>query len=449
MNYTNYKNQREFRLAAKAVLANNWTGQFTKPAPHLYPHQWNWDSAFIAIGYANYDLNKAMMELDALFKGQWSNGMVPQIVFRSETADSGQYFPGADFWQTKRSTHAVQEPRTSGITMPPVHGFALWHIYERAADKDMAFDFLQLLFPKVMALHRYLYEHRDFTDEGLVHIIHPWESGMDNSPLWDQVLNTIDTADLDIPAYERKDLQSKKAKLHRPNDTDYDRYVYLVDLFRKLNYNDSAIYEQSPFVVQDPCFNALLIYSNDCLIKIAELLGEDVSELIGWNELAIYSMNEKLWNEESGRYDAWDLKKDQRMPSLSVGGLIPMLANVPDQDQAESMLKTLLGEGFIGPDDQPLHLCPTYSFMGAEFNPEKYWRGPVWVNINWLLYHGLLNYDFKETAEQIKTETLSLLDQHGFYEYFDPNKNETKDKGYGTDQFSWSAALCIDFLSMK
>src|SRR5919202_5517206 len=45
--------------AAKAVLARNWTGHFTKPVPHLYPHQWSWDSAFIALAYAHYDQDQA------------------------------------------------------------------------------------------------------------------------------------------------------------------------------------------------------------------------------------------------------------------------------------------------------------------------------------------------------------------------------------------------------
>ncbi|MEM8906374.1 MAG: trehalase family glycosidase, partial [Bacteroidota bacterium] len=431
MNESPYKNQRAFRNAAKAVLEANWTGQFTKPAPSLYPHQWNWDTGFIAIGYAHYDLEKAMTELRSLFAGQWANGFLPQIIFHPETAETAQYFPGADFWQSHRSAHAPSAPQTSGITMPPVHGFVLWNIYQRALDKETAAAFLKSFFPKVMALHRYLYQHRNQQEEGLIHLIHPWESGTDNSPVWDQVLRTIDTDLLTIPDYERKDLQHKKAQLHRPTDLDYDRYVYLVDLFRQHQYDDAAIARHSPFLVQDPLFNAILVYSNTCLLEIAQLLGEDVSELVHWNELTTYAMNEKLWNEERGIYDAWDLRKNERMPSYSASGLIPMLGNIPNQDQAERMLQTLLGTGFIGSDEAPMYFCPTYSKNGPAFNAEKYWRGPIWVNMNWLLYHGLLNYDFKETAQQVRQETLDLLEKHGFYEYFDPYKSKAHQAGYG------------------
>ncbi len=61
---------------AKAVLEGNWTGTFTMPTPHLYPHQWSWDSAFIAIGYAHYNQEQAEQELRSLFEAQWNNGLI-------------------------------------------------------------------------------------------------------------------------------------------------------------------------------------------------------------------------------------------------------------------------------------------------------------------------------------------------------------------------------------
>ena len=55
---------------AKDVLDGNWLGASTKPAPALYPHQWNWDSEFIAVGYARYHQTRAQQELSTLFKAQ-------------------------------------------------------------------------------------------------------------------------------------------------------------------------------------------------------------------------------------------------------------------------------------------------------------------------------------------------------------------------------------------
>ena len=100
---------------AKRILDDNWLGSSTKPAPSLYPHQWNWDSGFIAIGRSHYDTPKAAREIEALFEAQWTNGMVPQIVFDSDAL--GQYFPEPDFLQTERSPNAPENKLTSGITI--------------------------------------------------------------------------------------------------------------------------------------------------------------------------------------------------------------------------------------------------------------------------------------------------------------------------------------------
>lgn len=441
-----FENTRQLKEAARAVLENNWTGEFTKPAPSLYPHQWNWDAGFIAIAYAHFDLEKAMKELRSLFQGQWSNGMLPQIVFRPEKETDRQYFPGADFWQSNRSTHAPVGIQTSGITMPPVHGFALWNIYERAADKEKAEAFLKEMFPKVMALHHYFYENRDPLDEGLIYINHPWESGTENSPIWDGPLSKIDPSRLKIPTYERNGFQNKEGTSNQSTNLDYDRYVHLVDLYRTKNYDDKAIYESSPFLIQDPLFNTILVRSNECMIEIAQLIGEDVSDLVGWNDLTIWSMNEKLWNEEIGGYDAWDLRANEKLAVPTSSALLPMFGNIPDQDQAEMMLQLLLGDGFHGPDDNSLYLCPSCNQLSNAFNPENYWCGPVWINMNWMLYQGLLNYEFNDIAENLKDDTIELLSDNGFYEYYDPRKGATTVAGYGTHSFSWSAALCYDLL---
>ena len=428
---------------AKGVLENNWNGTFTKPAPSLYPHQWNWDAGFIAIGNAHYNMDRAEAGLRHLFGAQWSTGLLPQIVFGDDP--SARYFPGPDFWQADRSPNAPQAPRTSGITMPPVHGFVLWRIYEIAGDKQRAKAFLREMYPKVMSLHRYFYQYRDPHEEGLVYIRHPWEGGTDNSPIWDSVLKRMDISKLEIPPYERKDLQNPKAAKHRPTQEDYDRYVYLVDLFRRCDYDDAAIYQQCPFLIQDPLFNGVLAWSNECLIQIGGLLGEDVSEAVQWDELTKYSMNEKLWDEERGIYNAYDLRNEEIIPVHTSSGLMPLCGDVPTQEQAEKMLLTLESELFGGKRDD-IYLCPTYSLLAEDVDFKKYWRGPVWINMNWLLYHGLQRYDMEDMAARVRQHSLELLEKHGIYEYFDPRKGEAEEVACGTNTFSWSAALCVDFL---
>ncbi|MEL6922723.1 MAG: trehalase family glycosidase, partial [Bacteroidota bacterium] len=290
----------------------------------------------------------------------------------------------------------------------------------------------------------YYYDHRDPEEEGLIYIQHPWSSGTDNSPVWDDALGRIDVDKINLPAYERKDLQNPKAAAHRPTQLDYDRYVHLVDICRKANYNDEAIFETSPFLIQDPLFNSILVRSNEALIEIALLLGEDISDMIAWNELTIHSINEKLWDEERALYNAWDLRADKAIQTESHSALMPLFGGIPTVSQAERMVEVLLGKTFGASGKN--FLCPSYAVNSPKINYEKYWRGPLWINMNWMLHKGLTRYLFIDEANKVKEDSLQLLGQYGFYEYFDPRKRIVESAGYGTQQFSWSAALCIDFL---
>jgi hypothetical protein len=182
------KDEVDLISEAKMVLDFNWTGQYTRPGPRLYPHQWSWDSALIAIGYSSYDQERATSELTHLLDAQWKNGLLPQIVFDPHF---GRYFPGIDFWHANESPDAPEHVSTSGIVQPPVHATAVLRVYERAREDSGARAFLEYAFPKLAAWHEYLYRERDPEGEGLVYIRHPWESGMDNSPMWDSILERL------------------------------------------------------------------------------------------------------------------------------------------------------------------------------------------------------------------------------------------------------------------
>ena len=81
MSVAQQMNEEMLVRQARAVLDFNWTGEYTMPGPRLYPHQWSWDSAFIAIGYCRSDQERATSELRHLFEAQWKNGLLPQLVF--------------------------------------------------------------------------------------------------------------------------------------------------------------------------------------------------------------------------------------------------------------------------------------------------------------------------------------------------------------------------------
>src|SRR5690606_15537019 len=130
-----------------------------------------------ALGFAAFDEDRAWREMETLFAHQWPDGMVPHIVFHQ--MDEG-YFPGPEVWQTGRPVP------TSGITQPPVAGFAARRIYERSRNKAAVADRALALAQKIDRWHAFLYSARDPEGEGLVAIIHPWEAGRDNSIDWDE-----------------------------------------------------------------------------------------------------------------------------------------------------------------------------------------------------------------------------------------------------------------------
>ena len=117
------------------------------------------------------------------------------------------------------------------------------------------------------------------------------------------------------------------------------------------------------------------------------------------------------------------------------------IPNIPNKDRAEIIVNTLIHK--FGGEDK--YLCASFDPDSDRFNPRKYWRGPVWINLNWLLYVGLKAYGYANEAHRVKEDSIELIERYGFYEYFDARKNQ-KDGGYGGNNFSWSAALLIDML---
>ena len=252
---------------AKQVLKNNWKEGFTIPCEGLYPFQWFWDSGFIALGWAHIDMKKAQQEIRSLLKGQWKNGFIPHIIFHNE---SDTYFPGPEVYAASLSKNSPEIP-TSGITQPPVTGFILEEMYEIAEDKEGFLTFLDEVYEAIYKNHEYFYTHRDPEKEGLVYICHNWEAGTDNTPVWDFIWDTFKVPDYQL---DRRDTKLIDAS-HRPTNKEYQYYIHLVELFKTWNYDDTLIAENSPFLIQDPLFNSMLMASNQSMIRLGKLLGKN------------------------------------------------------------------------------------------------------------------------------------------------------------------------------
>jgi hypothetical protein len=424
---------------AITILKENFQeGGFTIPCKGLYPFQWKWDSGFIAIGQAYFDVDMAQKEIATLLDAQWDNGFIPHIVFHNE---SDTYFPGADVHQSKLSPLASKKYKSTGMTQPPVTGFVLAEMYRIAEDKNAMLNYIQTQIDKVFDNHHYFYTNRDVNDEGLVFIYHNWESGTDNSPIWDDIWKTMNPPEY---TFERRDTTHVDAS-QRPSKREYDHYLYIIEIAKANQYNDAKIAELSPFLVLDPLFNAMLIRSNEALINLYELIGGNtgkIATLKKWQEKSIKGFNDKLWDEELGAYIHYDLRSQKPIRFVTSSSFSPLYAKIPSKERAEKLVQTMMDK--FGGEDK--YLCASFDPTSDRFDPKKYWRGPVWINMNWILYHGLKNYGYTQNAERVKNDSIELLEKHDFFEYFDCRKG-TENAGYGGGNFSWSAALLIDLLN--
>jgi glycogen debranching enzyme len=412
------------RAEAIAILKTNDMGGYTVPTAGLYPFQWNWDSAFCAMGFATFDQARAWDELDSLFLGQWADGLVPHIIFHTP---SDTYFPGPEVW----GTHHV--PPTSGITQPPVAAIAARQIFETAADKAMAHRRCKALYPKLLASHRWWAKARDPDNTGLVAILHNWETGMDNSPAWDAALERVPRTKT---AYVRKDTGHVDSAM-RPKAIDYDRYVHLVETYRACQWDPAAMWAATPFKIAHIGINAILLRAEMDLLALASHFGSETERSeIGLRIAGMGKAMSALWSPKMQAFQSLDLISGERIPAATSAGFLPLLTDVPTADQAKAMADEMQRWTRLA-----RHGVPTVAPDDPLFDGRRYWRGPVWCIVNWLLFDGLTRHGLEDAAAAVKAETKKLLLDKGFAEYFDP-MDGTPCGGLG---FSWTAAAGLAF----
>jgi glycogen debranching enzyme len=83
---------------------------------------------------------------------------------------------------------------------------------------------------------------------------------------------------------------------------------------------------------------------------------------------------------------------------------------------------------------------PSNDLTAPTFDPRLYWRGPTWVNTNWLLWRGLHRHGYAEEAGLVRAGVFEAVRTSGLHEYFDPFDGT----GRGSAAFGWTAALAID-----
>jgi len=419
---------------AGAVLDGNWMGRATKPAPNLYPHQWSWDSAFIAIGNRHLRWDRAATELTTLFDAQWTNGMVPHIVF---AGDDPGYFPSGSVWRSNRSPHCPRGISSSGICQPPVHATAVLAVFRARPDEDGE-RFVRSLIPKLVAWHDYLHRVRA-VGSPLIEIWHPWESGRDNNPEWDGPLSAVRFSPDEVPSYRRVDTDHADAG-DRPSDAEYDVYLYLVEQL-KANRHEPEAPQAMPFRVRDVLLNSILVRAEHDLARLCDLVGVDSA---GRRDRAVglaEAIHTTLWSEKSGLYHSQNAIDSRLIPARTSGAFLPMLTGSVEDGRLVRLLNALQRD-FLVPvgDDGAVPLTIPVDEPG--FDAGRYWRGPAWINMCWLIAEGLDAHGQEHLADRLRRGAVTLCAELGFHEYFDPRQRS----GHGSDDFSWSAALTVDLI---
>jgi hypothetical protein len=429
----------DLRGLAIRTLDGNWAAGHTVPSRQLYPHQWSWDSAFIAIGLAHYAPERAWQDLRALFAGQWADGRVPHIVFDATVAE-GNYFPGPAFWQAP-SPPAMPGGATTGLIQPPVHAVAAWEIYRRSRT-EAALAELRWFYPRLVAQQEYLLNRRDAGGAGLPAIVHPWESGLDNSPSWDAPMTEVPVDDELLRRYRRQDLRAAHAD-HRPTDVDYCRYIFIAETYRDSGYADVELADRHPFVVECPNLAALTAAAERALAEIAAVVGADPAPHLARAERITAAIVRRLYDPVNGTFHALDVRTGKLSPVRCVNGLIPLILPDLPAEHVAAILAEAASPRFGLPTAAGGYPVPSYDRTAADFDPVRYWRGPTWININWLLWRGLRTHGRADLAARLRTSMLDLIRREGCFEYYHPDTGE----GVGAPAFSWTAALALDLLA--
>jgi hypothetical protein len=432
---------RALAAGARQVLDDNWLGASTLPSRTLYPHQWSWDSAFIAIGRSWHDEARAQQELRSLFRAQWADGRVPHIVFNPTVAEDA-YFPGPAFWQSsRRSPAAPRDVETSGIIQPPIHARAALELHRHARDVEGSKAFLAWIYPHLVAAHDYLATRRRPLDSALPVVMHPWESGLDNSPAWDRDLAAMVIPEGAVPPYVRHDLDHANPA-DRPTQAAYDRFVYLAASYRDSGYDDARLADTVPFLVAGPLFNGIHLWSTHALAEIAEVVGADPVPHREAAQQIHDALLSELWDPETRRFGPLDVVRGERGAEDTIVSFMPLLDPDLPRDQLDALVADLASASFH-PDRPDGYVLPSFDLLGEGFDERRYWRGPVWINTNWLVWWGLRQHGLDAAAEEVLLSSLRLVARSGFHEYFDPFGGE----GFGTAGFGWTAALTLDFIS--
>ncbi len=357
-----------------------------------YANQFMWDSCFHAIAWRWIDPIMAQDELLALVSRQVVDG-----------PDAGM-IPHCNYWRGGGAYLWAQDERSS-ITQPPLVAVAAKLVYERSHDKT----FLETIYEAISAYHDWFDRRRDPDGDGLVALIHPWESGGDALPRWDESMKLASFS----------------------NDAARDARHQLAQVIAEYDTDARALAAAGWFHVEPMDYNAIRAADMEALGDIAQILGKP--DVARWQR-KVDAVRQVFQARMVIAERPYDLAGIDETPILqdSAGQIVTLFGGLPTPAQADKLVSQLREPRFWTPF--PVPTTPTDA---ASFDPNIYWRGNVWFAVNWLIYQGLRRYGYNDIADALATRSLALLEQTGFWEYYHPISGQ----GLGGSSFSWSAVV--------
>jgi len=160
------------------------------------------------------------------------------------------------------------------------------------------------------------------------------------------------------------------------------------------------------------------MYIADCeaLGRISDVLGEE--EIAQELKLRTGSYRQSLsglWDEKSGIFLNWHTDAEQFSRRLSPTLFYALLGKAATQKQAQRMV----AEHFYNPEEfWGDWIIPTIARNDPSYPDQAYWRGRIWGPSNFLVYLSLKNYNLPEAVKDLteKSKTLFMKNwlEHGY-----------------------------------
>lgn len=398
--------------------------RFSVPSLKTYPFQWFWDSCFHAIVWSHFDLSRAQDEIRALLSGQTQSGFLPHMIYWDQRKVHRSPFLGQ--WQESRGWFSflphTTKPKISALLQPPVIAQAVERIFRVHQDKK----YLQEVLPPLDRYYAWLIAKRDPDHDGLISIVSQYESGLDASPAYDELI--APRLRWGLPEY----LVRSRA----------------IPFLNKLFYgnHDALTLRFGRFHVEDVLVNSILGYNLHVLSMLhagvgeraaAQKWGKDARRVFG-------AIIKKMWDPKRQAFFNLNGRGERRSTILTVASLFPLLCPWLPKTYVRALVSHL-----TNPKEFWLtYPVPSVAATEQTFSSESrlpgaprpsHWRGSTWMNTNWFIVHALRQHGYRDEANHIANRSRELVNISGFREYYNP----VTGTGIAAKDFGWST-LVVD-----